>query len=258
MSKEDFIRLVTADQPEAPAYFLHDAMLNRQERTQPRRVAETVSASADAGSNAAVAERRGSGGRRALGRRVRRRAFAGQREYRLARQLRDLGRNRAQSGKPDRPDRRSGRRAGSCHASRAHRFRPCRRVSARRNGRVGRARGTAAQREQITADGLAVELSCETPPLVLDVRAPSEREAGSLRDSVHIPLNRLADRLDELPRDRRLIVHCGRLSLGDRRQPAQAGRLRKRSRTGGRLCRLGTGPTAHEHMFVRFSERFIP
>ena len=32
MSKEAFIALVTADQPEAPAYFLYDAVLNSQER----------------------------------------------------------------------------------------------------------------------------------------------------------------------------------------------------------------------------------
>jgi hypothetical protein len=32
MSKAAFIELVTADQPEAPAYFGYDAMLNRRER----------------------------------------------------------------------------------------------------------------------------------------------------------------------------------------------------------------------------------
>ena len=32
MSREDFKRIVTADQPEAPDYFVHDAILNRQER----------------------------------------------------------------------------------------------------------------------------------------------------------------------------------------------------------------------------------
>jgi hypothetical protein len=32
MSKADFIRLVTADQPEVPAYFAYDAQLNRRER----------------------------------------------------------------------------------------------------------------------------------------------------------------------------------------------------------------------------------
>ena len=33
MSREEFKDLVTADQPEAPDYFVHDAILNRQERT---------------------------------------------------------------------------------------------------------------------------------------------------------------------------------------------------------------------------------
>ena len=32
MSKEAFIQVVTADQPEAPAYFTYDAVLNSQER----------------------------------------------------------------------------------------------------------------------------------------------------------------------------------------------------------------------------------
>jgi hypothetical protein len=32
MSKDEFIALVTADQPEAPSYFSYDAMLNRRER----------------------------------------------------------------------------------------------------------------------------------------------------------------------------------------------------------------------------------
>ena len=32
MSKEAFVKLVAADQPEAPGYFVHDAILNRQER----------------------------------------------------------------------------------------------------------------------------------------------------------------------------------------------------------------------------------
>ena len=32
MSKEDFIRIVTVDQPEAPQYFTYDAILNTKER----------------------------------------------------------------------------------------------------------------------------------------------------------------------------------------------------------------------------------
>ena len=37
MSREDFKTIVTADQPEAPDYFVHDAMLNRKERAVTRR-----------------------------------------------------------------------------------------------------------------------------------------------------------------------------------------------------------------------------
>ena len=33
MTKSEFIRLVTADQPDAPPYFTYDAILNTQERT---------------------------------------------------------------------------------------------------------------------------------------------------------------------------------------------------------------------------------
>ena len=33
MSREEFKKIVTADQPEAPDYFVHDAILNRKERT---------------------------------------------------------------------------------------------------------------------------------------------------------------------------------------------------------------------------------
>jgi NADPH-dependent 2,4-dienoyl-CoA reductase/sulfur reductase-like enzyme/rhodanese-related sulfurtransferase len=43
---------------------------------------------------------------------------------------------------------------------------------------------------------------------VLDVRDPEEWAEGHLPDAVHIPLNDLRDRLDELPRDREIWVHC--------------------------------------------------
>lgn len=46
-------------------------------------------------------------------------------------------------------------------------------------------------------------------PLVVDVRANREREAGPpVPGSVHIPLPDLRERLAELPRDRALWVHC--------------------------------------------------
>ncbi len=43
---------------------------------------------------------------------------------------------------------------------------------------------------------------------VLDVRRDDERAQGFIPGSVHIPLDELRDRLDELPRDREIIVYC--------------------------------------------------
>ena len=55
---------------------------------------------------------------------------------------------------------------------------------------------------------LAEELAGENPPLVLDVRGPSEYGAKHLESALNIPLNRLLKRLGELPCDRPVVVHC--------------------------------------------------
>jgi len=46
-------------------------------------------------------------------------------------------------------------------------------------------------------------------PLVLDVRTAAEASQGAVPGSVNIPLGELRARLDELPRDREIWVHCG-------------------------------------------------
>ncbi len=43
---------------------------------------------------------------------------------------------------------------------------------------------------------------------LVDVRNSSEFTAGHLPGAVNLPLGRLAERLDELPRDRPLVIHC--------------------------------------------------
>jgi rhodanese-related sulfurtransferase len=45
--------------------------------------------------------------------------------------------------------------------------------------------------------------------VLLDVREPSEFEAGNIDGAVNIPLNSLRERLGELPRDGRIVVYCG-------------------------------------------------
>jgi hydroxyacylglutathione hydrolase len=47
------------------------------------------------------------------------------------------------------------------------------------------------------------------PPLVLDVRTEREWHEQRIDGSSNVPLARLLERLDEVPRDRALVVHCG-------------------------------------------------
>jgi rhodanese-related sulfurtransferase/biotin operon repressor len=44
--------------------------------------------------------------------------------------------------------------------------------------------------------------------LVVDVRPETEYAAGHLPGAIHIPLEELADRLTELPRDREIVAYC--------------------------------------------------
>jgi rhodanese-related sulfurtransferase len=44
--------------------------------------------------------------------------------------------------------------------------------------------------------------------VLLDVRRADERAKGFIPGSVHIPLDEVRTRMNELPRDREIIVHC--------------------------------------------------
>jgi NADPH-dependent 2,4-dienoyl-CoA reductase/sulfur reductase-like enzyme/rhodanese-related sulfurtransferase len=48
-----------------------------------------------------------------------------------------------------------------------------------------------------------------TEALIVDVREPSEHQSGYIDGAVNLPLNQLRERLNELPRDREIWVHCG-------------------------------------------------
>ncbi len=71
------------------------------------------------------------------------------------------------------------------------------------------------------------------PFLVLDVRRADERARGSIPNSMHIPLDQLRARADELPRDREIVVHCqsGQRSYYAARLLAQRG-FKVRNLTG--------------------------
>lgn len=44
--------------------------------------------------------------------------------------------------------------------------------------------------------------------LLLDVREPDERELAVIEPSLHIPMRDVPARLDEIPKDRRVVVYC--------------------------------------------------
>lgn len=64
------------------------------------------------------------------------------------------------------------------------------------------------QTPRITAAALANLLSEPQPPYVLDVRSEKEWQKGHLAGSHNIPLPHLTERISEVPADRPVIVHC--------------------------------------------------
>jgi rhodanese-related sulfurtransferase len=51
-------------------------------------------------------------------------------------------------------------------------------------------------------------LATSEPPVLVDVRAPREREQKFIDGSVSMPLNQLPQRAEELPKNRELLVYC--------------------------------------------------
>jgi hydroxyacylglutathione hydrolase len=208
MSRDEFIALVTADQPDAPAYFTYDAVLNSklhqtlesslQRVMTPLSLAEVLELQKSgsvvmdvrdpvdfARGHLAGSVNIGLGGQYA--------SWAGTildrerplviiappgREEEAATRLGRIGFDQTagflQSGMQaleDRPD-------------------------------------LLAATERIGAGELVDELASATPPLVLDVRRPREWADAHIDGSINVPLNHLEERIGELPRDRRIVVHC--------------------------------------------------
>ena len=61
---------------------------------------------------------------------------------------------------------------------------------------------------RVTAAALADQLRSDDPPLLLDVRTEREWEAGRIDSSMNVPLSQLAERMDSLPEGRELVVYC--------------------------------------------------
>ncbi len=208
MSKEEFIRLVTADQPDAPAYFTYDAILNTRERA-------TLDQSLEQALHPILLQevlRMGDAGAQILD--VRDPAeyakghLAGSINIGLGGQYATwagtvLDRTKpivivAEPGREQEAALRLGR-IGFDH------------VAGYLNGGM---EALAARpdlvwpTERISAPMVAEELASADPPLLLDIRNPREWAAKHIDGSVNVPLNRLQERIAEIPRDRRIAVHC--------------------------------------------------
>lgn len=60
----------------------------------------------------------------------------------------------------------------------------------------------------LTAPEVKARIGAEDAPLLLDVREPWERDRCALSGSVWIPMAEIPSRLQEIPRDREVVVLC--------------------------------------------------
>jgi hydroxyacylglutathione hydrolase len=208
MSKEEFIRLVTADQPDAPPYFTYDAILNTRERATLDSNLEHALHPIDL----AEVLRMGDAGAQILD--VRDPAeyakghLAGSVNIGLGGQYATWAGTVLDRTKPIVIVAEPGREQ----------------EAALRLGRIGfdHVRGymnggmeALAERpdlvwptERLSAPMVAEELAGTHPPLLLDIRNPREWMTKRIDGSVNVPLNHLQERIAEIPRDRRIAVHC--------------------------------------------------
>lgn len=67
--------------------------------------------------------------------------------------------------------------------------------------------------ENITADDLKSRMQSCFDFMLLDVRTPFEHAAQVIKGSYLIPLQELGSRIDELPREKEIVVYC---AIGNR------------------------------------------
>ncbi|MDM4784648.1 rhodanese-like domain-containing protein [Micromonospora sp. b486] len=98
--------------------------------------------------------------------------------------------------------------------------------------------GDMARASRLTATELRDALDRPEAPVVLDVRNAGEREQGAIQGSLHIPLAELTRRLDEVPADRAVVVHCA-AATAPRWRPACS------ATSAGRTSPTCSAATAH-------------
>lgn len=207
-TKEEFVRLIMADQPDAPPYFTYDAVLNTRERATLEKNLEEVLQPIELDEVLRMGDR----GAQFLD--VRDPAeyakghLAGSINIGLGGQYATwagtvLDRSKpiviiAEPGREQEAALRLGR-IGFDHVK----------------GYLGGGMEALADRPDLVWPTTRVsvliaaeELESGELSLVLDVRNPREWAAKHIEGSLNVPLNRLQERIDEIPRDRRIAIHC--------------------------------------------------
>ena len=240
MSRDAFLELVTADQPDAPAYFTYDAVLNSRERPtldqalergmHPLTIEELLTAQS---AGAQILDTRDSAEFAAA-------HLDGSVNIGLVGQYATWAGTILKHDQPIVVIADPGMEA----------------ESAMRLGRIGfdnvigylqdglrsadGSRATIVSTERIGADVAAQRLASGAPPVVVDVRTPTERAEQQIAGSLHIPLSRFLDRIDEIPADRPVLVHCA----GGYRSSIAASLLLRHGRS--RVSELAGGIAAWE------------
>lgn len=208
MSKEMFVQLVTADQPDAPPYFTYNAVLNSQEHAT---LDEALEREMNPLSLDRVLELQAKGAQVLDTREPEEFAaahFAGSINIGLNGQYATwagtvLTREQpiviiANPGRENESAMRLGR-IGFDHVT-GYLADGVRSLEARPECTVRTERLSAPHAAELLASGEA--------PIAVDVRAPREREEKFIEGSVHIPLNHLSERVAELPKRKPLLVYC--------------------------------------------------
>jgi hypothetical protein len=65
--------------------------------------------------------------------------------------------------------------------------------------------GQARPEQRVDIDALKVAVDSGATMLLIDVREDHEVESGSMPGSIHIPLGQLEERMDDIPKDIRLV-----------------------------------------------------
>jgi len=210
MSKERFIELVTADQPDAPAYFTYDAVLNSRERpTLDQALARELTPL-----TLAQVQRAVSGGAQLLDTRDPTEFAAahlpGSVNIGLAGQYATWAGTLLDPSKPivivadPGAETQSAMRLGRIGFDQVEGYLEGGLLAARR----GPFASAIASTDRLSPHTAAERISGASPPLVIDVRTPRERTEKSIAGATHRPLNTFSSGFTAVDRDRPVIVFC--------------------------------------------------